>query len=24
MIQLRPMTSNEYPAYCDYFIDDYS
>ena len=24
MIQLRPMTSDEYPAYCDYFIDDYS
>jgi len=24
MIQLRPMTSSEYPAYCDYFIDDYS
>lgn len=24
MIQLRPMTSVEYPAYCDYFIDDYS
>ena len=24
MIQLRPMTSAEYPAYCDYFIDDYS
>ncbi|MGR6838009.1 GNAT family N-acetyltransferase [Aliivibrio wodanis] len=24
MIQLRPMTTNEYPAYCDYFIDDYS
>lgn len=23
MIRLRPMTSNEYPAYCDYFIDDY-
>ncbi|MEZ9108406.1 GNAT family N-acetyltransferase [Vibrio cyclitrophicus] len=24
MIKLRPMTSSEYPAYCDYFIDDYS
>jgi hypothetical protein len=24
MIQLRPMTASEYPAYCDYFIDDYS
>ncbi|MFT5807168.1 MAG: ribosomal protein S18 acetylase RimI-like enzyme [Moritella dasanensis] len=24
MIQLRSMTSAEYPAYCDYFIDDYS
>ena len=24
MIQLRSMTSDEYPAYCDYFIDDYS
>ncbi|MCJ8351795.1 GNAT family N-acetyltransferase [Moritella sp.] len=24
MIKLRPMTSDEYPAYCDYFIDDYS
>ena len=24
MIQLRPMTTSEYPAYCDYFIDDYS
>ncbi|MGX9415993.1 GNAT family N-acetyltransferase [Vibrio sp. WJH972] len=24
MIKLRPMVSNEYPAYCDYFIDDYS
>ena len=24
MIQLLPMTSDEYPAYCDYFIDDYS
>jgi len=24
MIQLRPMTQSEYPAYCDYFIDDYS
>ena len=24
MIQLRPMISAEYPAYCDYFIDDYS
>lgn len=24
MIHLRPMTTNEYPAYCDYFIDDYS
>lgn len=24
MIQLRPMTFSEYPAYCDYFIDDYS
>lgn len=24
MIQLRPMTLNEFPAYCDYFIDDYS
>ncbi|GIC78986.1 GNAT family N-acetyltransferase [Moritella sp. F3] len=24
MIQLRPMTSSEYPAYCDYFVDDYS
>ena len=24
MIQLRPMTSHEYPGYCDYFIDDYS
>lgn len=24
MIQLRAMTANEYPAYCDYFIDDYS
>lgn len=24
MIQLRPMTLTEYPAYCDYFIDDYS
>jgi len=21
---LRPMRQNEYPAYCDYFIDDYS
>lgn len=24
MIQIRPMISSEYPAYCDYFIDDYS
>jgi len=24
MIQIRPMTLAEYPAYCDYFIDDYS
>lgn len=24
MIKLRPMTASEYPAYCDYFIDDYS
>lgn len=24
MIQLRPMETAEYPAYCDYFIDDYS
>ena len=24
MIQLRPMELAEYPAYCDYFIDDYS
>ncbi|NQZ48761.1 MAG: GNAT family N-acetyltransferase [Moritella sp.] len=24
MIQLRPMALAEYPAYCDYFIDDYS
>jgi len=24
MIQLRLMTASEYPAYCDYFIDDYS
>ncbi|MFT7681354.1 MAG: ribosomal protein S18 acetylase RimI-like enzyme [Moritella dasanensis] len=24
MIQLRSMTLAEYPAYCDYFIDDYS
>ena len=24
MIKLRPMISSEYPAYCDYFIDDYS
>ncbi|QFI37391.1 GNAT family N-acetyltransferase [Moritella marina ATCC 15381] len=24
MIQLRPMTASEYPAYSDYFIDDYS
>lgn len=24
MIQLRPMTVQEYPAYCDYFIEDYS
>jgi len=24
MIQLRPMAQSEYPAYCDYFIDDYS
>ncbi|WP_157824438.1 hypothetical protein [Moritella sp. Urea-trap-13] len=23
MIQLRPMTSSEYPACCDYFIDDF-
>jgi len=24
MIKLRPMLCSEYPAYCDYFIDDYS
>ena len=24
MIKLSPMTASEYPAYCDYFIDDYS
>ncbi|PTB33922.1 GNAT family N-acetyltransferase [Photobacterium phosphoreum] len=24
MIKLRPMSSSEYPAYCDYFIGDYS
>lgn len=24
MLQLRAMTTNEYPAYCEYFIDDYS
>ncbi|MCJ8314834.1 MAG: GNAT family N-acetyltransferase [Saccharospirillaceae bacterium] len=24
MIQLRAMTAQEYPDYCDYFIDDYS
>ncbi|WP_332870226.1 GNAT family N-acetyltransferase [Psychromonas sp. MB-3u-54] len=23
-MKLRPMTYSEYPAYCDYFIDDYS
>lgn len=24
MIELREMRHEEYPAYCDYFIDDYS
>ncbi|WP_432458940.1 GNAT family N-acetyltransferase [Agarivorans sp. QJM3NY_25] len=24
MLTLRPMKQNEYPAYCEYFIDDYS